>query len=143
MTTWRDIADQLTPAQIGNLEWLEGNPMGGLLTKPEQHLMLARGWAADNLEQSLHADIAPPADAVEVEPWRKSKTGERCRGYTSTVTGIAGLGITVEIRGVQYIDGRLECRIGLSGTGLADLDVTAARDVAAALLAAADQSQGK
>ena len=66
MTTWRDIADQLTPTQIGYLEGLEQDPPAGLLAKPAQHLTLARGWAIQNLEQCLHAEVAPPADAVEV-----------------------------------------------------------------------------
>jgi hypothetical protein len=91
MTTWRDIADQLTPSQVESLEWLEGDPLGGLLNKPEQHLMFARGWASDNLEQSLHADVPSPAHAVEVGPWVKTKTGVRCRSYKSAETGIAGL----------------------------------------------------
>ena len=56
MTTWRDIADQLTPVQIGYLEGLETDPPAGLLAKPEQHLMLARGWACRNLEELLRAD---------------------------------------------------------------------------------------
>ena len=79
MTTWHDIADQLTPEQIDLLQWLEGDPLNGLLAKPEQHLMFARGWASENLEQSLHADVAPPAAAVELGEWRKSKDGDRSR----------------------------------------------------------------
>ena len=33
MTTWHDIADQLTPEQIDLLRWLEGDPLNGLLAK--------------------------------------------------------------------------------------------------------------
>ena len=140
-TTWRDIADQLTPSQIDLLEWLEGNPLGGLLAKPEQHLMFARGWASENLEQSLFADVVAPADAVEVGEWRKSKTGVRCRTYRSTVGGIAGLDITLEMRGTQYTDGQIDCRMGLVGAGLADLDPAAVRELAAALLKAVDDAE--
>ena len=55
MTTWRDIADQLTPTQIGYLEDLERDPLpGGLLAGAQRHLSMARGWARENLEQCLH-----------------------------------------------------------------------------------------
>ena len=141
MTTWHDIADQLTPSQIELLEWLEGDPLNGLLARPEQHLMFARGWASENLEQSLHADVEPPAAAVELGEWRKSKDGERSRSYRSVI-GVGDLDIALEFRGSQYTDGRVECSMALTGDGLAKLNPTAARDVAAALLAAADHIDG-
>ena len=141
MTTWHDIADQLTPSQIELLEWLEGDPLNGLLARPEQHLMFARGWASENLEQSLHADVEPPAAAVELGEWRKLKDGERSRSYRSVI-GIGDLDIALEFRGSQYTDGRVECSMALTGDGLAKLNPTAARDVAAALLAAADHIDG-
>lgn len=138
MTTWRDIADQLTPAQVELLEWLEGDPLNGLLVGAKQHLKIARGWAGENLEQSLHADIPPPADAVEVGPWRKSNDGVRRRTYQSCVCGVGGRDITLELRGSQGTDGRIKGRMTLMGD-LNDLGLTAARELAAALLAAADR----
>ena len=143
MTTWRDIADQLSPTQVGYLEWLEQDPLNGLLAKPAQHLFLARGWASENLEQALHADVAPPADAVDVGPWVKSKTGIRTRSYRSLMTGIAGLDITLELNGSQYTDGRIKCRLRLAGGDLNDLSPAAARELAAALTAAADRAEGR
>lgn len=143
MTTWRDIADQLSPTQVGHLEWLEQDPLNGLLNKPAQHLVLARGWASENLEQSLHADVAPPADAVDVGPWLKSSAGVRTRSYRSVMTGIARLDITLELRGSQYTDGRIQCRLSLAGGSLDDLDAAAARELAAALVAAADRAEGR
>jgi hypothetical protein len=137
VTTWHDIADQLTPSQAEQLEWLEGDPLGGLLARPEQHLMLARGWASYNLEQSLHADVPPPADAVEVSPWLRLPGGARSRSFRS-VTAIDGIDIAVEISGSQYTDGRIEGLVSLTGN-LTNLTPVAARDVAAALLAAADR----
>lgn len=134
MTTWRDIADQLTADQVDNLEWLEQDPLGGILAKPEQHLTLARGWASSNLEQSFHADVAPPADAVTVGPWVRSKNGEHCRSCGSSVIQIEGLDIALELRGSQYTDGRVEYRLGLKGDSLRDLDPAGARELAAALL---------
>lgn len=143
MTTWRDIADQLTPSQVESLEWLEGDPLGGgLLTKPKQHLDFARAWASENLEQSLHADVPPPAHAVEVGEWRKSKEGVRCRDYRSVESPIAGLDVTLEIRGSQYTDGRVDGSLGVTGEALTDLDAAAARQLAAELLAAADRLGG-
>lgn len=142
MTTWRDLADQLTPAQIDNLEWLETDSPPGLLDKPEQHLMLARGWAADNLEQAWYADVVPPAGAVEVGPWNVSK-GVRRRDFRVAETGIAGLDITVETRGVQNTDGSVDGHLALTGEGLGALDPAAARQLAAALLAAAEGLEGR
>lgn len=139
MTTWRDIADQLSPKEIELLEWLEGDPLNGLLARPEQHLMFARGWAAENLEQSLHADVPPPADAVEVGPWRKSATGVRRRDFRSSITAVAGLDIAIEIYGHQYTDGRIEGRIALVGDTLADISASSARELAAALVEVADE----
>lgn len=137
MTTWHDIADQLTPSQVEQLEWLEGDPLDGLLASPEQHVMLARGWASYNLEQSFHADVPPPADAVEVGPWLRLPGGARSRSFRS-VTAIDGLDIAVEISGSQHTDGRIDARVALAGD-VTKLDAAGARHVAAALLAAADR----
>jgi hypothetical protein len=136
MTTWHDITDQLTPAQVDLLEWLQEDPLGGLIGRPEEHLLIARGWAKYNLEQSFHADVPAPAHAVEVGPWLMSKSGERSRSFRS-VTGIDGLDVAVETSGSQYTDGRIEGHVSLTGD-LTDLDPAGAREVAAALRAAAD-----
>lgn len=140
MPTWHDIADQLTPTQVGHLEWLEGNPLGGVLARPEQHLMLARGWASYNIAQSFHADVSRPDDAVELGPWIKQKDRERCRSFRS-VTGIGGLDIAVEISGSQYTDGSIDGQMSLLGN-LTQLDAAGAQNVAAALLEAADRIEG-
>lgn len=137
MTTWHDIADQLTPIQVDHLKWLEGDPMGGILARPEQHLMLARGWASYNIAQSFHADVPPPAGAVEVGPWIKQDDRERCRSFRA-VSGIGGLDVAVEISGSQYTDGRVDGRASVTGD-LTKLDPAGARAVAAALIAAADR----
>ena len=50
--------------------------------------------------------------------------------------------ITLELRGSQYPDGRVESRISLTGGGLDDLDAATARELAAALLAAVDRLNG-
>ena len=137
MTTWHDIADQLTPTQVEQIEWLEGDPFNGFLASPEQHLMLARGWASYNLAQSFHADVPPPADAVEVGPWLRLPGGARSRSFRS-VTEIGSLDIAVEISGSQYTDGRIDGRISLSGD-LTKINAAGAQRVAAALLEAADR----
>lgn len=142
MTTWRDLSDQLTETQVGYLEWLERDPPGGLLAKPEQHLMLARGWASENLEQSLYADVPPPEGAAEVGEWRMSKADVRCRDYTVAGT-IADVGVTLEIRGSQYTDGHVEGRLAVTGDGLGQLTPAGARELAEALLAAAERLRGR
>ncbi|MGI9164589.1 MAG: hypothetical protein ACR2JI_16960 [Mycobacterium sp.] len=143
MTTWRDMTDQLTPEQVGLLEQLEQDPLpGGLLSSPAHHLAFARGWACENLEQSLHADVPTPAGAVEVDEWRKSSDGVRRRSFRSAVLSVDGDGITLEIHGSQDTDGRITGHVALLGDGLGKLDPDAAREIAAALWEAADRIEG-
>lgn len=57
-TTWRDLADQLTPGQIAELEYCEqpGTPPG--IADAEFHLARARRFAGLNIVQAMFADIA-------------------------------------------------------------------------------------
>ena len=128
---------------MGYLQEIEHDPPAGLLAKPDQHLAIARGWACENLEQSLHADVPPPAAAVDIGPWRKSATAVHRRRYSLSMANIAGRDITRELRGSQYPDGRAESLISLTGGGLDDLDAATARELAAALLAAVDRLDGR
>jgi hypothetical protein len=65
-----------------------------------------------------------------------SKSGQRSRSFRS-VSGSDGLDVAIETSGSQYTDGRIEGHVSLTGD-LTDLDPAGAREVAAALNAAAD-----
>ncbi|KLO32347.1 hypothetical protein [Mycobacterium haemophilum] len=64
--TWRDVADQLTAAQIAQLERLERD-------EPQTLLEMAREWAAMNISAPMpFDDVAPPAPS-SASRWRVCK----------------------------------------------------------------------
>lgn len=145
--TWRDLADQLTPEQVAELEYCERENVPPGLASPENHLNAARMMSRRNILQALCADVAPPADAVD-EPSEWEEWGDGYgRMYTAAQrrTGSTGYGLTrreyqweVDIYGVQFDDGRIDRYISVS---VDDGPMTAAqaRTFAAALLEQADE----
>ncbi len=134
-TTWRDLADQLTPAQIAEIEYCEreGTPPG--IANPSNHLNHARKLAELNIARAMFADIAPPADAVgEVDDWMDWDDEVYHRMFTSW-THAAG---DVSIVGWQFSDGRVEREI-LDCGGDEPMAAAQARVRAAALIEAADE----
>ena len=130
-TTWRALADQLTPEQIAELEYCEREQIPPGLADPEHHLNCARAMACENFIQRLCADVAAPADAGgTINDWEEWGDGYG-RMYTVSNRG------AVEIFGVQFDDGRIERNILCR----ADCDMTAAdaRRLAQALIEAADE----
>jgi hypothetical protein len=135
-TTWRDLADQLTPEQIAELEYCEReNIPPGVADARQGQLNCARAMAQHNIVQALCADIATPADAVsEVYEWeeRGGDTFGRMYGISLRDLGFT----TVDVSGVQYNDGHVERHILVYEAE--DLTADQARALAAALLNAAD-----
>ncbi len=74
-----------------------------------------------------------------IQARRKSPAGVRFRSVEPPEIGIAGLDIALRVRGVQYTDGRVEYRLVLIGDGRKELDSSSAREVAAALMSAAQR----
>ena len=107
-TTWRDLADQLTPEQVARMKYWERQRFAPDLAEPENLLSSARRLIGENLIQNLCAGIAAPADSID-EPsrWIQWDHGDYCRMFTSTATR-TGAGITVLVLGHQYHDGRVE-----------------------------------
>jgi hypothetical protein len=104
-TSWRDLADQLTPEQIAELESMdrEGIPPG--IASPKSHLNHARKLAELNIARTMLADMPLPADAVgEVSDWLDIDDGVYQRGWTAW-TDPAG---QVSIYGLQSSDGTVE-----------------------------------
>jgi hypothetical protein len=78
-TGWRDLADQLTPEQIAELEYCEREQIPPGLADAEHQLNCARAMARENIIQALCADIpAPPGAVGRVYDWEEW-SGERYR----------------------------------------------------------------
>lgn len=131
MTTWHDLADQLTADQRALLDAMDDDGLldDGLL------LSLARKHAADNLAAAL-LDVPAPPDATEVDEWddADSPNGYRCFRAAERIIGRGDLSwsrdIMVGVRGVQYVDGRVERTVVV---GDVELPMTQARELAAVL----------
>jgi hypothetical protein len=102
---------------------------------PEVMILLARRYAIDNLNQSLCADTdIPTPPAIEVSEWESDEEGGWFRNFTVSRTELHGR--TVEVAGIQHINGTIDRYVGIAGnTGALTAGQT--RDLAAALLAAA------
>jgi hypothetical protein len=127
--TWRDLADQLTAAQITQLERLE-------LDEPHALLEMARQWAGKNTTAAMpFHDVAPPAGAVRTFGWQRD--GNWFRDFEGTMRR-AGQA-RVHIFGRQHADGSARRWISVHTRHLDALDAAAARGLAAALTEAADE----
>jgi hypothetical protein len=126
-TTWRDLADQLTPEQIAELEESERRHRRNAVENPawctwlprteadiaSRVLEHARNLVADNLNDVLFAEITLPAGAVSALPW--DSDGWRCFDGKSWCIerNARGADIQVKIVGVQYADGRVERQLAV------------------------------
>ncbi len=127
--TWRDVADQLTAAQIAQLERLEHD-------EPQTLLTMAREWAAKNVSAEMpFDDVAPPDGAVRTFHWQLDSDWFRDFEGTTRRCGQA----RVEICGRQQADGSTRRWIMVHSRYLNALDAVAARELAAALTEAADE----
>ena len=75
-TTWRDLADQLTPEQIAGLEGCERRfNTDGVADDPRAQASLlgfARQYAEHNLVDAAYADVPlPPGASTDSEGWGK------------------------------------------------------------------------
>jgi hypothetical protein len=126
--TWRDLAGQLTAAQITQLERLECDD--------PQTLQKARQWAAKNMAASASFnDVAPPAGAVRTFGWQRDSNWFRDFEGTKRCAGQA----RVHVFGRQQADGSTRRWIAVYTRRLDALNASAARDLAAALNDAADE----
>jgi hypothetical protein len=127
--TWRDVADELTAAQIDQLERLEHD-------EPQTLLEMARQWAAKNKTAAAPFDhVAQPAGAVRMFNWQLDSNWFRDFEGTTRRGGQA----RVHIFGRQQADGSTRRWIAVRIRHLDALDPVAARELAAALTDAADE----
>lgn len=131
--TWREVVDQLTPAQIAELERLER-------AEPQTLSDMARQWAKQNTAATSAppGQIAPPTGAVRAFDWQLDGRWFRdCEGTTRRA-GPA----RVQIYGRQLADGSARWWIAVHSRHLGALDAAAARELAATLADAADEIEG-
>ncbi len=127
--TWREVADQLTAAQIAQLERLERE-------EPQTLLEMARQWAAENMTATAQFDhVAQPAGAVRMFNWQLD--GNWFRDFEGTTR--RGGQARVQICGRQQADGSTRRWIAVRIHHLDALDPVAARKLAGALTDAADE----
>lgn len=150
-TTWRDLADQLTPEQIAYIEHWESRPAeppkaDGSPRSVEQQrtalLFSARQFAAANTAAIAYSDIAPPAGAVDLDTWTAADGDGDMRFFTGTTRAVGS--INVSILGWQYSDGRAVRTVRVESTDEyndGDMPAAQARLVAAALIEAAGEME--
>ncbi len=140
-TTWRDLANQLTPTQIGYLDLLERQgPAGGSPVAYRQWLIgEALDYAAANKRAAeLTARTPLPAGATTDGTWSdlRDVEGDCVRSLEWSRHDAAGIGVAVD--GWQHLDGRVESHVSLYDAEK-ELTAESARQLAAALLEAADE----
>src|ERR1700738_3599623 len=144
-TTWRDLADQLTPEQIAGLEDCERRfKTDGVADDPRAQTSLlgfARQYAEHNLVDAAYADVVlPPGASTDSEGWGKDlKLGGYRRSLLWRSDGNPG-DVSVDIDGWQRQHGSFTRHISLWGTDDGGALTSAqARRIAAMLLDAAHE----
>lgn len=143
-TTWRDLADQLSPDQLASIERAEG---WGLNVDPEHVrrtlLEMAREMATCNIVDSRFGDVPVPDGAtVDSEGWThtQSHPDQWSRSLVWRDYPQNGSGVAVSIDGRQQSDGTYTAQVAAyTGNDRAALTADQARRLAAALIEAADE----
>lgn len=143
-TSWRDLADRLTPVQIEALERLDANPAHPNGPEGHRRAMIAhtQTLAMRNL---LAATVAPPQvsgfGTPDLSEWCEVRPDEWERQFSVSKRSTD---VAVEIAGNQLMGGTLRgLHIWLAiGNHCDGLDSAGARRVAADLKAAADELDG-
>lgn len=127
--TWRDLADDLTATQIARLERLEHD-------EPHKLLEMARLWVAEkNTHPKPFDDVPTPAGAVRTFSWQLDSNWFRDFEGTTRRVGPA----RVHVCGRQQADGSSRRWITVHPRDLHGLDAAVARQLATALIEAADE----
>ncbi len=132
-TTWRELADQLRPEQIAELDGWE---CGGY--EAAKLLFTARVWAGENVADTvMFSHVAAPPDAAELLCWCRDNDGAYSRDFT---TAPRRFGETmIYVNGRQLSDGRCVRWITLWANEADHLSPAQAREFAAMLVRVADE----
>jgi hypothetical protein len=140
-TTWRDLAEQLTPVQIETLERCEADPTDPKHPEGHRRGMIAHAQMLA-MRNRLAATVPPPRvshfASADLSEWIAMSPDQWERHF---VFSRRGTDIAVEIAGKQLMDGTLRgLHISLAvGNHCNGLDSAGARQVVADLQAAADE----
>ncbi len=138
-TTWRDLAAELTPQQIAELEYCEREQLPPGLYGPDSGLQVAHFHVRQNRAAAACAHIPAPADAIDApSPW-ELWDGDTCSRVFTAWEGRED-GIVVQVLGMQYSDDRPTTRSIFFEDDADDRDMTAerARTLARLLIEASD-----
>jgi hypothetical protein len=153
-TSWRDLADELTPEQVEDLEDYDRKTnefVAALIGPPpfdprEAVLRIARRYATENMMDALIGDVPTPAGADFVDTWQEGEP----QPYR-VILGPRRVVGKVEIQRsvTQFADGSID-QVGLiAAPGIRvranredGLTKKQARELAALLLEAADEMDG-
>jgi hypothetical protein len=147
-TTWRDLADQLTPDQIAYLENWEAHPGVPMMSIEHENpqewhrgslIFTAQEFADTNKCAETCRDLPMPPDVTVIDGWSNWGDGELYRFFDGTTRSDGG--VKVFITGRQYNDGRVEREITVNGSAHTDdrLSAGEARSAARMLVDAADE----
>lgn len=140
-TTWRDLAEQLTPVQIETLERCEADPTDPKHPEGHRRGMIAHAQMLA-MRNRLATTVPPPQVShfatADLSEWFATSPDEWERYF---VFSRRSTDIAVEIAGKQFMDGTLRgLHIWLAvGNHCNGVDSAGARQVVADLQAAADE----
>ena len=138
--TWRDLADQLTPAQVRTLDRIEADLLARDAPADQVAATLldhARYHAQHNLcDTTMFGHLPTPTCARFLDHFEDQGTGSFLRRFDGTVWDIDD--IQVEVIGIQHDDGTVERAVYVNGE---ELTAGQARELATALIAAADEAE--
>lgn len=142
-TTWRDLADQLTPEQVASYERLErrlqsqGIPSAATTAA---FLDFARRDSLGNFADAAYGDVPAPPGAVSVDKWMDHSEFGLARGVIWREFRAPDL--YVDIDGWQKCDGTAVPEISLYLDEGQKLTSSQARTLAVLLVQAADALDG-
>jgi len=137
-TTWRDLACDLTAAEVTSIEGIE-RELGADTRGPAILLDVARDYVLCRTVDAAYSDVPLPAGATDGSGWEKNL--KRDGWSRSLVWRDFGDGeMSVGIDGRQQCDGSYTRRISLWGVeDGGELTSAQAREAAALLIEAADE----
>lgn len=130
-----DLTDRLKARQAAWLADSSGRPSGAPQTGVDSAVAFASVYAVRKLLDALYENVAPPADASRISAW-DDRDGQVSRYFRGTKHGNK---TRVDIAGSQNADGTVAKRVILVGGCDIEFDAADARQIAANLLAAADE----
>ncbi len=136
-TNWRDLTAELTAGQIASLECAEEQLPAGRVEAQASLLGFARDYIELNRAAAACANIPVPPGAV-ADSWAVKTSGGVCRSLEWHDNYSSVPGVDVVIDGTQESSGDFARSVTVYSDDSVRLSATEARELAAALVAAAD-----